>query len=279
MRRSISRSRHGTRWRGITADRLSDLATSIGLRAEEVDAWRRVRDKLVLPQPDPSTLLVEQFDGFFDLEDISPDDLRERLIDPSEYWGWPNGIAVRTQVSKQADVAMLMWMQPHRFTTETLRANYEYYEPRCSHNSSLSHAAYGMIAARIGKTDVALAHYRATARVDLLNTNHAVVAGTFIGGMHTAACGGTNQLVIQGFGGLDFDGEKLVLTPRLPRRWSSLRYPVRWRNQRLVVEIDQAVVKVTADGTNSVTVNVCANGTDLSMHPGATTTIGVADHI
>ena len=61
---------------------------------------------------------LEQFDGFFELEDIRPDALRERLIDPSEYWGWPNGIAVRTQVSKQADVAMLMWLHADRFDTD-----------------------------------------------------------------------------------------------------------------------------------------------------------------
>jgi kojibiose phosphorylase len=252
------------------SDRLRDLAISIGLRAEEVEAWRRVRDRLLLPQPDPSTLVIEQFDGFFDLEDISPDELRERLIDPSEYWGWPNGIAVRTQVSKQADVAMLMWMQPDQFTTETVRANYEYYEPRCSHNSSLSHAAYGMISKRTGKLDEALHHYRATARVDLLNTNHAVVAGTFIGGIHTAACGGTNQLVVQGFGGLGFDGGNLTVDPRLPPDWSSLRYPVTWRNQRLVVVVDHELVTVTADETNTATVNIRTNGTDLSLAPGAT---------
>jgi kojibiose phosphorylase len=134
-----------------------------------------------------------------------------------------------------------------------------------------------MIAARIGKTAVALDHYRATARVDLLNTNHAVVAGTFIGGMHTAACGGTNQLVIQGFGGLDFDGEKLVLTPRLPRQWSSLRYPVTWRNQRLVVEIDHQLVTVTANDMNTAPVKICANGTNISVTPGAIVTSSLLD--
>ena len=100
--------------------------------------------------------LVEQFQGFFDLEDVGPDEVRTRLLDPQEYWGWPNGVAVATQVSKQADVAMLLWLHGDRFDSETVQANYDYYEARCSHDSSLSHAAHGMVAARIGFSTVRL---------------------------------------------------------------------------------------------------------------------------
>ena len=67
-----------------------------------------------LPEPDPGTGLIEQFTGFFDLEDVTPAELEDRLLDPTEYWGWPNGVAVRTQVSKQADVPMQLWLHADR---------------------------------------------------------------------------------------------------------------------------------------------------------------------
>ncbi|MDJ0954183.1 MAG: glycosyl hydrolase family 65 protein [Acidimicrobiia bacterium] len=247
---------------------LADIVGRIGLSNEEVDGWRRVRDHLLLPEPDADSRLIEQFAGFFALEDVGPDEVRERLLDPQEYWGWPNGVAVHTQVSKQADVAMLLWLHDDKFDAETARANYEYYEPRCSHDSSLSHAAHGMVAARIGEIDRALAHFRATAMVDLLNTNHPVVGGTFIGGIHTAACGGTYQLAAQGFGGLGFAGGELTIDPALPAEWDSLSYPVRWRGNSLRVDVDHSGVNVTAAAGNADAITLRIGASTVTVAPG-----------
>ncbi len=251
-------------------DALAQLAAALDLTADEVDGWRRVHDRMLLPEPRDDGL-IEQFAGFFALEDTTPDEVRTRLLHPQEYWGWPNGVAVATQVSKQADVAMLMWLHGHRFDAETRRANYEYYERRCSHDSSLSHAAHGMVAARLGDAGAAHQHFRATATVDLLNTQHAVVGGTFIGGIHTAACSGTYQLATQGFGGLDFSRGRLTIDPVLPPAWTSLTYPVVWRSQRLDVTVtagDDTVVCVTAAATNSDPVELAIAGEVVAVAPG-----------
>jgi kojibiose phosphorylase len=177
---------------------------------------------------------------------------------------------VATQVSKQADIAMLLWLHRDRFDAETHRANYEYYEPRCSHNSSLSHAAHGMVAVRIGSVERALDHFRATATVDLLNTQHAVVGGTFIGGIHTAACGGTYQLAVQGFGGLGFDTGELTVDPSLPPEWESVTYPVRWRGRQLEVTATHEQVVIDADAGNEEPVAVRVRGEHVVVAPGAT---------
>jgi kojibiose phosphorylase len=249
---------------------LADVVDGISLLPDEVDAWRRVRDGLVLPAPDPETLLIEQFAGFFDLEDVLPDEVRDRLIDPTEYWGWPNGVAVATQVSKQADVAMLLWLQEEGFDNATARANYEYYEARCSHNSSLSHAAHGMVAIRIGLLDRAIDHFRATASVDLLNTNHPVVGGTFIGGIHTAACGGTYQLAVQGFGGLGFRDGALTINPALPADWESMSYPIRWRGSRFTVRVEPERISIASAAGNDRPTDLLVRGESLTVLPGAT---------
>lgn len=256
---------------------LAALTDKIGLRDDEVDGWRRVRDHIVLPEPGDDGL-VEQFTGFFDLEDITPDELRARLLHPQEYWGWPNGIAVRTQVSKQADIAMLLWLHRERFDTDTARTNYAYYEPRCSHDSSLSHAAHGMVAVGFGDAERAHAHFRRTATVDLLNTQHAVVGGTFIGGIHTAACGGTAQLAVQGFGGLSFADGRLRVEPLLPSAWTGLRYPITWRGAHLRVHIartgEAAAVTIEAAAANPAPVALEVLGQLVSVAPGATVTVG-----
>jgi kojibiose phosphorylase len=199
---------------------------------------------------------------------VTPGEVAQRLLDPNEYWGWPNGVAVATQVSKQADVAVLLWQHPGLFDDPVVRANYEYYEPRCSHNSSLSHAVYGFMAARIGEMAAAHEHFVKTATVDILNTNHAVVGGTFIGGIHTAACGGTYQLAVQGFGGLGFSDGSLTIDPRLPEHWESITYPVAWRGNRLRVTASKDGVTITADRGND-TVLIRVRGSLIEVPPGS----------
>lgn len=226
------------RWMAEQApDALAELSASIGLETDEVTAWGRIRDHMYIPQPDPDTSLIEQFDGFFDLEDVSPDELRTRLLHPQEYWGWPNGIAVRTQISKQADIPVLLWQHAHSYTDDVVEANYRYYEKRCAHGSTLSHPPFGFAAIRVGDMAKAMEHFRETATVDLLTTAHAVVGGTFIGGIHTAACAGTYQLAVAGFGGLDVVDGGLSIDPSLPEEWTSLTYPVTFRGRRLRVTV------------------------------------------
>ena len=249
------------------------VSEKLSLTAEEVDGWRRVRDRLFLPAPDEETGLIEQFQGFFDLEDVTPDVVRSRLIDPTEYWGWPNGVAVATQVSKQADVAMLLWLYRDRFDRATRAANYDYYEERCSHFSSLSHAAHGIVAAQIGELDRALEHFRETAMVDLRSTTHALVGGTFIGGIHTAACGGAYQLAVQGFGGLGFESGVLTIDPALPAEWGSMTYPVRWRDLRLRVTASHDQIHIAADAGNEAPVSLSVRGTPTVVSPGAAVTV------
>jgi kojibiose phosphorylase len=225
---------------------------------------------LLLPLPDAATGLIEQFAGFFDLEDITPAELSRRLIEPTEYWGWPNGIAVATQVSKQADVVMLLWLHRGEFDDTAIRANYEYYEPRCSHNSSLSHAAHAMVACRIGDHDRAAAHFYDAATVDLLSTQHPLVGGTFIGGIHTAAAGGIYQVAVQGFGGLDFRDGSLQIDPALPATWTAIEYPVSWRGHRFRVEVTQDHVEISAAAENPAPVEIMVRGTATTVDPGTT---------
>lgn len=248
---------------------LAALADRLVLDHDEVRAWARIRDRLHVPGPDPDTGLVEQFRGFFDLEDTTAEVLKGRLLHPQEYWGWPNGVAVATQVSKQADVVALMWQHRHDFDADVQRANYDYYEPRCSHFSTLSHPPHGFVAIATGDTGRALAHWRKAATVDLLTTAHAVVGGTFIGGIHTAACGGTYQLAHHGFGGLDVVDGTLHIDPALPDEWDSLRYPVTWRGTRLRVTATHDDVTIAHEGPGPDPVDVVLRGVPLRVGPGA----------
>lgn len=236
--------RHASEIRALLAserpDALDALDDRLGLTSDDVEAWERLEAKLFEHRPDPETLLIEPFDHFFELEDCRPADLRERLLDPGEYWGWPNGVAVHTQVSKQPDVVQMFAIDPS-VPLEVQRANYLYFEPRCSHGSSLSHSVHATVAARLGDDpvllDQAYEYFMDTAALDLRTTVHSVVGGTFIGGMHTAANAGAYQTAVFGFGGLTVADGVVSIAPRLPPTWTALEYTVVAFGQRLDVRI------------------------------------------
>ncbi len=251
---------------------LADLFERLGLTEDDVDAWRRVRDGLHLPQPEPQSHVIEQFDGFFQLEECWPEDLVDRLADPGEYWGWPNGVAVFTQVSKQPAVVQLFHLD-HTFPLEVQGANYAYYEPRCAHGSSLSHSVHALVATRLGLLDEAYRYFWQTATIDLLSTSKAVVGGTFIGGIHTAACGGAYQAAVFGFGGLDALEGVLVLDPRLPEHWDALEFEVTLREQRATVRAERHRVFVTAHPDNTAPMRIqCRDDAEVELPPGRTLT-------
>ncbi|MFO7961479.1 MAG: glycosyl hydrolase family 65 protein, partial [Nitriliruptoraceae bacterium] len=242
----------------------------LGLDAQERALWGDVLERLVVIAPDPDTLLLEQFQGYFDLEDIAPEDLRERLQHPDEYWGWPNGIAVHTQVTKQPDVVQLFVNQPERYDRATVAANYDHYLPRTQHGSSLSRPMYALVAARLGRVAEAEQLFQRGATVDLLADSHPAPGGTFIGGMHIAACGATWQVAVLGFGGVHLSNGHVEVAPRLPEGWERLQFGLAVRGCWLEVDASNADVFVTAHPDNPAEVEVAVHGRRLTLPAGTT---------
>jgi kojibiose phosphorylase len=237
---------------------LEALSERLALSEEDIESWQDMIDLLYLPQPDPDTLLIEQFDGYFDLEDICPDELRKRLIHPEEYWGWPNGIAVETQVLKQADVLQLLVLQDI-FPMEVVRANYDYYEPRTEHGSSLSPSVHAVVASKVGYAEQAYDYFLNAATIDLYNTSTKVMSGgTFLGGIHTAACGAIWRMIVEGFVGFSIDEEGISFAPALPAQWDGLKFRLVVRGNLLTVRLtkERLTVESAVDNPSSVAVSV-----------------------
>jgi trehalose/maltose hydrolase-like predicted phosphorylase len=141
----------------------------------------------------------------------------------------------RSQVIKQADVVALLGLLPEEFPGEAAAKNFGYYEPRCSHGSSLSRAMHGLVAARLGLAEMALRYFHETAAIDLGDTHVAID-----GGIHIAAQGGIWLMAVFGFAGLSLTPDGPALDPRLPPSWSSLGFRFQWRGRSLKVRIGQA---------------------------------------
>ena len=128
-------------------ERWASLSSRLGLGDAEQAHWLTVSETLTTGQ-DPGTGLFEQFAGFFNLEEIDLAGYAGRSVPMDVVLGRER--TRRSQVVKQADVVALLALLPEEFPGDTGTRNFRYYEPRCSHGSSLSRAMHGLVAARLG---------------------------------------------------------------------------------------------------------------------------------
>ncbi len=184
--------------------------------------------------------IIEQFDGYFDLEDTSVSTVRSRLLDPKEYWGGAYGVASDTQVLKQADVMAMMSIFPEDYSEEIMAKNWDYYEPRTEHGSSLSACMYALSACYIGRVEYAYPLFLKSASSDLRPGGKEWAGLVYIGGTHPAAEGGAWIVATKGFAGLHIkkDGQ-LGLSPKLPSHWQSMKLNLLYRGKNYRVEITQ----------------------------------------
>jgi trehalose/maltose hydrolase-like predicted phosphorylase len=214
------------------------LAGRLGLGDAELKQWLVVAETMATGL-DPETGLFEQFAGYFSLEDIDLKNYEGRSVPMDVVLGRER--TQKSQVVKQADVVALLGLLPDEFGGDSAAKNFGYYEPRCSHGSSLSPAMHGLVAARLGDTEMALRLFRQTAAIDLADTQTGAD-----GGIHIAALGGLWMLAVFGFAGLSFGDDGMEIDPRLPPGWDSLAFRVQWRGRRLRLTIDQRKPAVEA---------------------------------
>jgi len=249
--------------------RLDSILEKINLDSSVINNWVDIAQRIFLQEPDSDTKLIEQFDNFFDLEDITPIELQKRLIDPEEYWGWPNGIAVEAQVLKQADVLQLFILLEDRFSKEVMQANYDYYEPRTEHGSSLSPSVHATLAAWVDYPNEAYRYFHEAATIDLYNASKKVISGgSFLGGIHTAAAGAVWQMVVKGFAGFRLNNKIISFTPALPNSWREIKFKLKIHKQLVLVEISQDELALTTSNKNTSPMKIKAANTILKVMPG-----------
>jgi trehalose/maltose hydrolase-like predicted phosphorylase len=224
--------------------------------AHDISMFDDFSKKLYVPQPNEDNV-IEQFDGYFKLEDISLPELKKRIIIPNEYLGGTNGLATTTRILKQADVLMMLNVFRSQYSDEIKKANWEYYEPYTEHGSSLSACAYGIVAAGIGMPDWAYKYFMKTATVDLTGDTKQYLGNLYIGGTHPAANGGSWNTAVFGFGGVSYTDDAIDISPSLPAHWTKLSFKLLWRGVRLTVSITHTGVSIVANkSTDDIVVTV-----------------------
>ncbi|MEZ5070098.1 MAG: family 65 glycosyl hydrolase domain-containing protein [Bacteroidales bacterium] len=196
---------------------------------EETAAWRDVIENLYFPYNENKGVFMQQ-DGYMDKEQKMAADLDPAERPINQHWSWDR--ILRSCFIKQADVLQGLFVFEDEYDTETIRRNFDFYEPRTVHESSLSPCVHSILASRIGRADKAYEMYLRTSRLDLDDYNQEVAEG-----LHITSMGGTWMSVVIGFGGLRIREGLLSFDPHLPRQWNGLSFKVLYRRRVLEVRI------------------------------------------
>ncbi len=239
---------------------IAALESSIGLDAKERDRWREVADGLVAARYEDG--VIEQFTGYFERDDVPITEWDANNM-PRYPTGYHHFNLENTQLLKQPDGVMLMYLLPDEFSVEVKRASFEYYEARTLHKSSLSPSIHAIIGIEVGDTTRAVQYFERSAFVDLTDNQ-----GNTAEGMHIASAGGTWQILVNGFGGLRILGGRVTLAPWLPDDWEGIRFRLRWRGRPIRVAVDHERIELLLGGPEGGTEEVVVNGKPVRLTSG-----------
>jgi maltose phosphorylase len=235
------------------------VAKKVKLADGELDDWKKMARKMRIPR-DEKTGIYEQHDGYFDLPEVDVKNLPNSQI--PIYKNWVYEKIFRHNMIKQPDFLLLPLFFGSEFDLPTKRKNFEYYEARCIHESSLSPGVHSILAAELGNMDMATEFFRYMARLDLDNYNLNTEQG-----LHITAMSGVWLNVVNGFGGMRTDGPVLSFAPVLPKEWNGYSFRIVYKGAKFEVKVDRGGATFTLLEGPAVSIDVYGNRTRLGAEP------------
>ncbi|MDD4956883.1 MAG: glycosyl hydrolase family 65 protein [Candidatus Omnitrophica bacterium] len=224
--------------------------------------------------------IIAQFDGYFSLKELDLEAYRakydnikrmDRILkaegkSPDKY-----------KLAKQADVLMLFYIfEPaeiknifarlgYRFDRTMLKDNYDHYVKRTSHGSTLSKVVHCYISHILGRKKEAWEWYQSVLESDIYDTQ----GGTTPEGIHAGVMGGSVYITVKGFAGVHFMRDRIMIDPKLPRKWSRVRMNLRYRDSRIGITIRPRYVELSILGGKRTELTVFVNGKEHIISKGA----------
>ena len=226
------------------------LLNKCGYSDKLLKQMKDAKDKMVILY-DEETKLFEQHDGFFKLPHIDINSIP--VTDFPLYSHWSYDRIYRNDLIKQPDVLMFMFLYRSEFTIEQKRANYDFYEKKCLHESSLSPSIHSIFASELGYEKQADDFFSFATRLDLDDYNRNTCEG-----LHMTSIAAAWMNIVYGFLGLKSDAKTLCISPQLPKKWVSYSVNLYYQNKHIKVKVDQENITFNMDENERV--NLIVNG-------------------
>ncbi|MFA8433192.1 MAG: glycoside hydrolase family 65 protein [Marinifilaceae bacterium] len=196
---------------------------------KETARWNDIIEKMYYPIDEETGIFLQQ-DGYMDKEQVLAKDLDPAQRPINQHWSWDR--ILRSCFIKQADVLQGIYLFEDQFDLETIRKNFDFYEPRTLHESSLSPCIHSIQASKIGDIERAYKLYLRTSRLDIDDYNAEAHEG-----LHITSMAGTWMSIVEGFGGMRVSNGALSFQPLIPENWTSYSFKVRFRGNLLNVTV------------------------------------------
>ncbi|WP_068505207.1 glycoside hydrolase family 65 protein [Paenibacillus kribbensis] len=237
-------------------DLLQRLENKLNLAAAR-EQWNKLH-QLYLPEPNDQGI-IPQDDTYLGKKIIDLTPYKNQTKVASIFNDYNLDQVGEMQISKQADIMMLFFLLENKFKPAVKRANYDYYEPKTLHDSSLSLSTHSILASDFGDRKLAYDLFLRATEIDLGPNMHSSDAG-----IHSASLGGVWKCVVMGFAGMRMLDGQLHLNPKLPESWQKLKFPLYWHNHRLLITLSPEDVLIETDAEESISLYV--SGQKVHVH-------------
>src|ERR1700761_6711515 len=218
-------------------DKYKALVSKIHFDKEkETSRFHHIIEKMYYGYDEKLKVFLQQ-DGYLDKEQILVKELPASVRPLNQKWSWDR--ILRSCYIKQADVLQGLYFFEDQYDVDTLRRNYDFYEPRTVHESSLSPCVHSIIAAKLGDEARAYEFYLRTSRLDLDDYNNDTEDGC-----HITSMAGTWMSVVEGFAGMRVRDGKLSFQPFLPGKWQSFSFHIGFRGSLLNIKVSKDGVQI-----------------------------------
>lgn len=208
-------------------------------QVKESARWRDIIEHMYLPEDKERGIFIQN-DGYMDKVLESTDNIPAEERPINQHWSWDR--ILRSCYIKQSDVLLGLYLYYFYFDTETVRRNFEFYEPMTVHESSPSPHIHSILAARIGKVEKAYQLFLHATRLDLDDYNNEADQG-----LHITSMPGSWLAIVRGFAGMQVLKETLCFSPVIPQKWDSYSFKVNYLKNTLHIRVGKEIeISLTA---------------------------------
>lgn len=237
------------------SDFYEEIKCKTNLAEEEITSIKLCSEKMIILF-NQNTKIFEQHEGYASLPHQNINEIP--ISDFPLYGHWSYDRIYRSDMIKQPDVLMFLFLYRNEFSLETITANYNYYEPRTIHESSLSPSVHSVLACDIGKKKEAINFFGFATRLDLDNYNRNSAEG-----LHTTSIAAAWINIVFGFGGLHSEPGMngiVSIAPVLPEKWEKYSFRFLCRDVFVIVDIDKLGVTVKSKSDNEKSADIIIYG-------------------
>ena len=231
------------------------IKTKVHLQDDELKQWDRIASNMYFPEDKQRGVFLQQ-DGFLDKELLTVDDLKREDRPLNQKWSWDR--ILRSCFIKQADVLQGLYFFEENFDRDTIKRNFDFYEPMTVHESSLSPCVHVILASVLGYKEKAYEMYLRTARLDLDDYNNDTEDGC-----HITSMAGTWMSLVKGFGGMRVRNGQLHFHPYLPDQWKSYSFRLEFRGRVVKVNVAKSGTRVVLESGQPL--EVVLNGQSVPL--------------